>query len=88
MERLIPTHPTHVHMLTVQYRMNSKIMKWASDELYESKLTAHASVADHLLMDLPVSVFYTSYILTCKSVTFSCRYLLVSVLHIILDTYL
>ncbi len=31
-------------MLTVQYRMNEGIMKWASDELYESKLTVLATV--------------------------------------------
>lgn len=36
-------------MLTVQYRMNSRIMQWASDELYGGKLMAHPSVADHVL---------------------------------------
>ena len=36
-------------MLTVQYRMNSVIMKWASDELYQSKLTAHETVEHHTL---------------------------------------
>ena len=34
-------------MLTVQYRMNEAIMKWSSDEFYESRLVAHESVADH-----------------------------------------
>ena len=56
MERLLPHHPSHVHMLTVQYRMNSRIMQWASEELYSNKLTAADSVADHLLKDIPVSV--------------------------------
>ena len=36
-------------MLTVQYRMNEDIMRWASDELYEGKLTAAESVARHTL---------------------------------------
>lgn len=28
-------------MLTVQYRMHEQIMKWASDELYNSRLEVH-----------------------------------------------
>ncbi|CAI5513333.1 unnamed protein product, partial [Closterium sp. Naga37s-1] len=40
-------------MLTVQYRMHQDIMCWASDELYQSLLSAHASVARHGLPDLP-----------------------------------
>lgn len=36
-------------MLTVQYRMHEDIMRWASDELYEGKLTAAAAVARHTL---------------------------------------
>ncbi|KAK9808936.1 hypothetical protein WJX72_006613 [[Myrmecia] bisecta] len=40
-------------MLTVQYRMNQGIMQWSSDELYAGRLTAHASVAQHCLADLP-----------------------------------
>ena len=39
--------------LTVQYRMNRAIMQFPADELYEGSLTAHASVANHLLQDLP-----------------------------------
>lgn len=42
-----------VRMLTTQYRMHEDIMKWASDQLYQSKLTAHLSVAQHLLCHLP-----------------------------------
>ena len=40
-------------MLKVQYRMNSDIMDWASEALYEKQLSAHESVANHLLKDLP-----------------------------------
>ncbi|KAG0417475.1 hypothetical protein HPB47_005582 [Ixodes persulcatus] len=40
-------------MLNMQYRMHGAIMKWSSDRLYEGRLVAHASVASHLLRDLP-----------------------------------
>uniref|UniRef100_A0A8D2DWY3 R3H domain-containing protein n=1 Tax=Sciurus vulgaris TaxID=55149 RepID=A0A8D2DWY3_SCIVU len=42
-----------VRMLTVQYRMHQAIMSWASEALYGGQLTAHPSVAGHLLRDLP-----------------------------------
>ncbi|XP_051632894.1 DNA-binding protein SMUBP-2 [Manacus candei] len=42
-----------VRMLTVQYRMHRLIMDWASSELYGGRLSAHPSVAQHLLRDLP-----------------------------------
>ncbi|NXQ24054.1 SMBP2 protein, partial [Alaudala cheleensis] len=42
-----------VRMLTVQYRMHRDIMEWASSELYGGRLSAHPSVAQHLLRDLP-----------------------------------
>ena len=42
-----------VRMLTTQYRMHEDIMKWSSDQLYQSKLAAHPSVAQHLLCHLP-----------------------------------
>ncbi|XP_057362671.1 DNA-binding protein SMUBP-2 isoform X2 [Manis pentadactyla] len=42
-----------VQMLTVQYRMHRAIMQWASEALYHGRLTAHPSVAGHLLRDLP-----------------------------------
>lgn len=32
-------------LLTVQYRMNEKIMQWSSREFYESRLVADESVA-------------------------------------------
>ncbi|NXG76817.1 SMBP2 protein, partial [Baryphthengus martii] len=54
MERLIERHGEEVvKMLTVQYRMHEAIMQWASTELYGGRLTAHPSVAQHLLKDLP-----------------------------------
>lgn len=40
-------------MLVVQYRMNTKIMRWASKALYQNKLVADPSVADRLLSHLP-----------------------------------
>ena len=39
-------------MLTVQYRMHAAIMDWSSQELYNGKLSAHASVASHILSDM------------------------------------
>ncbi len=39
-------------MLTIQYRMNKLINNWVSEKLYESKLMAAESVAEHLLCDL------------------------------------
>uniref|UniRef100_A0A3Q3FIJ6 DNA-binding protein SMUBP-2 n=1 Tax=Labrus bergylta TaxID=56723 RepID=A0A3Q3FIJ6_9LABR len=54
MERLIQMcGDSVVRMLTVQYRMNSAIMEWASKEMYQGRLTAHSSVEGHLLKDLP-----------------------------------
>lgn len=50
MERLAQEHGAGVvRMLTVQYRMHRAIMQWASDALYHGQLTAHPSVAGHLL---------------------------------------
>lgn len=50
MERLIQMYgDTVVRMLTVQYRMNGAIMEWASDQMYQGKLTAHSSVESHVL---------------------------------------
>lgn len=54
MERVIQVYSDSVvRMLTVQYRMNSAIMRWASKEMYQGKLTAHSSVESHVLRDLP-----------------------------------
>ncbi|KAF8186355.1 P-loop containing nucleoside triphosphate hydrolase protein, partial [Pholiota molesta] len=40
-------------MLEVQYRMHDQICAFPSKTLYHSKLKSHASVASHLLADLP-----------------------------------
>ncbi|XP_072826586.1 DNA-binding protein SMUBP-2 isoform X2 [Vicugna pacos] len=54
MERLAEEHGgSTVRTLTVQYRMHGAIMQWASQALYRGQLTAHPSVAGHLLRDLP-----------------------------------
>jgi DNA polymerase alpha-associated DNA helicase A len=56
-DRLLSLHgPAIKKMLTTQYRMNEKIMRFPSDELYESKLIAADMVKDHLLKDLPYEV--------------------------------
>ena len=53
MERLLDRYwYTLVKMLTVQYRMNSKIMQWSSDTFYMGKLYPAQLVADHKLSDL------------------------------------
>lgn len=50
MERLVEERGAGVlRMLTVQYRMHRAIAQWASEALYHGRLTAHASVAGHLL---------------------------------------
>lgn len=50
MERLIQAYgDSVVRMLTVQYRMHSAIMGWASEEMYQGRLTAHSSVQSHVL---------------------------------------
>ncbi|KAJ4414437.1 hypothetical protein N0V82_007944 [Gnomoniopsis sp. IMI 355080] len=56
-DRLLALHgPSIKRMLTTQYRMHEKIMRFPSDELYESKLVAAESVKDRLLKDLPYGV--------------------------------
>ncbi len=39
--------------LTTQYRMHAQIMRFSSDEFYESKLVCADSVRNHVLHDLP-----------------------------------
>lgn len=51
--RLLKHYPDISCLLNEQYRMNELIMKFPSEELYESKLKAADSVAHHLLKDLP-----------------------------------
>ncbi|KAJ6093432.1 hypothetical protein N7486_008721 [Penicillium sp. IBT 16267x] len=56
-DRLLALHgPGLKRMLTTQYRMHDKIMRFPSDELYESKLMAANSVKARLLVDLPYEV--------------------------------
>lgn len=44
--------PAIKSLLSIQYRMNTDIMSFPNDELYESKLSAHSSCADIRLSDL------------------------------------
>jgi DNA polymerase alpha-associated DNA helicase A len=56
-DRLLALHgPSIKRMLTTQYRMHETIMRFPSDELYESKLIAADFVKDRLLKDLPYDV--------------------------------
>lgn len=56
-DRLLSLHGSGIkRMLTIQYRMHDKIMRFPSDELYESKLVAADSVRSRLLKDLPYDV--------------------------------
>lgn len=53
MERLLEqVGPEVAKMLTVQYRMHSDIMTFSSHEFYARKLSADASVAQQLLVDM------------------------------------
>lgn len=56
-DRLLSLHGSSIkRMLTTQYRMHEKIMRFPSDELYESKLIAAEAVKDRLLKDLEYDV--------------------------------
>jgi DNA polymerase alpha-associated DNA helicase A len=56
-DRLLALHgPGIKRMLTTQYRMHEKIMRFPSDELYEGKLIAADAVKARLLKDLPYEV--------------------------------
>lgn len=56
-DRLLELHgPSIKRMLTTQYRMHEKIMRFPSDELYEGKLIAADAVKARLLKDLPYEV--------------------------------
>ena len=56
-DRLLSLHgPSIKRMLTTQYRMHEKIMKFPSDEMYDSELIAADDVKDRLLKDLPYEV--------------------------------
>ena len=52
-DRMISTYGDKVtRLLNTQYRMNEKIMKFSSEELYGDKLIADKSVKNHTLKDL------------------------------------
>lgn len=56
-DRLLSLHGASIkRMLTTQYRMHEEIMKFPSDEMYDSKLIAADAVKDRLLKDLPYEV--------------------------------
>ena len=56
-DRLLKLHGAGIKvMLTTQYRMHEKIMRFPSDELYESKLVAAEAVKARLLTELPYDV--------------------------------
>jgi DNA polymerase alpha-associated DNA helicase A len=56
-DRLLALHgPSIKRMLTTQYRMHEKIMRFPSDELYEGKLVAAEGVKARLLKELPYEV--------------------------------
>ena len=62
LERCIALHPQAVVLLEEQYRMHEHIMGYSSSVFYESKLSAHQSVAQHLLFeeDMPVTFIDTA----------------------------
>lgn len=56
-DRLLKLHgPGIKRMLTTQYRMHENIMRFPSDELYNSKLVAADAVKARLLKDLPYEI--------------------------------
>ncbi|KAF1829624.1 P-loop containing nucleoside triphosphate hydrolase protein [Decorospora gaudefroyi] len=56
-DRLLALHgPSIKRMLTTQYRMHEKIMRFPSDELYDSKLIAADCVKERLLKNLDYEV--------------------------------
>ncbi|KAK0389585.1 hypothetical protein NLU13_3160 [Sarocladium strictum] len=56
-DRLLSLHgPSIKRMLTTQYRMHEKIMRFPSEELYESRLVAAEAVKARLLRDLDYEV--------------------------------
>jgi DNA polymerase alpha-associated DNA helicase A len=56
-DRLLSLHGSSIkRMLTTQYRMHETIMRFPSDQLYESNLMAAEAVKSRLLKDLPYGV--------------------------------
>ena len=59
-DRLLALHGSSIkRMLTTQYRMHENIMRFPSDEMYESRLIAADSVKGQLLTGLPYPVTET-----------------------------
>lgn len=59
-DRLLTLHgPSIKRMLTIQYRMHEKIMRFPSDEMYGSRLIAAEAVKARLLISLPYPVLET-----------------------------
>ena len=59
-DRLLSLYgPSIKRMLTIQYRMHERIMRFPSDELYDSQLKAADTVKARLLKDLPYEVELT-----------------------------
>ncbi|NJE05748.1 IGHMBP2 family helicase [Thermococcus sp. M36] len=54
-EGLIERYPEKSEMLTVQYRMNKRLMEFPSGEFYGGRIEAHESVRNITLSDLGVS---------------------------------
>ncbi len=54
-EGLIERYPNKSEMLTIQYRMNEKLMEFPSREFYDGRIKAHESVRKVTLADLGVN---------------------------------
>ena len=68
-DRLLSLHGSSIKvLLNVQYRMHEKIMRFPSDELYDSNLVAAEHVKARLLQDLPYEVEATED--TCEPLIF------------------
>jgi ATP-dependent RNA/DNA helicase IGHMBP2 len=59
LEKLMPIDRIS-EMLTMQYRMNEKIMHYSSKWFYDNKLEAHVSVKDHKLDDVVIQFVDTA----------------------------
>ncbi|NIJ55734.1 AAA domain-containing protein [Dyadobacter arcticus] len=62
LEKCVELHPESVVLLEEQYRMNEAIMGFSSQEFYQNKLKAHASVANRTLFptDQPLTFIDTA----------------------------
>ncbi len=49
LEKCVALHPAAVTLLEEQYRMHERIMGYASNVFYDRRLTAHPTVAQHVL---------------------------------------